>query len=248
MRMDYRPYRECDFRDSTVIVGFPSLGLVSSIATNFLSREQEHELVGGFTSPDFPPYCILQNGSPMPQVRVFSSTREIDPEKPGMDCEKLYIVTSEFIPKPEQSHGIAMGLLDWIMDSGIKTIIVLDGMPMFTPGEYKVLAAGSSERARSIIEDTGLEMFNDGMVRGVSGILLYECSVNGVDAISIMGTAKSELPDPIGGAHLVETLGLFFPEMELDVKPLYEEAEELDKRIGTKSPLNRGSDDDMLYG
>lgn len=248
MRMEYRPYEECDCEGSTVIIGFPSLGLVSSIATNFMSREQEHELVGGFASPDFPPYCILQKGRPMPQVRVFRSIRRPRPEDPGIADDRLFIVTSEFIPKPEQSHGIAMGLMDWIRGSGISTVIVLDGMPMFSPGEYNVLAAGSSERARSLIEKAGLERFDDGMVRGVSGILLYECSVDGIDAVSLMGTAKSELPDPVGGAKLLEALCRFFPEMEMDTAPLYEEAEELDKRIGTRSPVNRGSDDDMLYG
>ena len=41
MDIEYRSFKDCDLADSAVIIGFPSLGLVSSIATNFLSREMK---------------------------------------------------------------------------------------------------------------------------------------------------------------------------------------------------------------
>ena len=84
MEIEYRHCKDCELEGSAVVIGFPSLGLVSSIATNFLSRELKMDLVGGFTSPQFPPYCILQNGEPMPQIRIFSGARETDPDNPGV--------------------------------------------------------------------------------------------------------------------------------------------------------------------
>ena len=66
--------------------------------------------------------------------------------------------------------------------------------------------------------------------------------------ISMMGSAKSELPDPIGGARLLEPIKKMFPEINVDTEPLYEEAEELNKRIGTKPSLPAESDDRVLYG
>ncbi len=248
MDIEYRSYKDCDLTDSAVIIGFPSLGLVSSIATNFLSREMKQDLIGGFTSSQFPPYCILQNGVPMPQIRVFSADRESDPEKPGVCCSKISIITSEFIPKPEQNHDIAMAVLGWILDNNVKTVITLDGIPMFTPDKYDLIAAGSTEHAREMIGQYGMELFSEGMVRGISGILLYECSVRGIDVISMMGSAKSELPDPIGGARLLEPIKRMFPEITVNTEPLYEEAEELNKRIGTKPPLPSETDDSVLYG
>ena len=248
MDIEYRSYKDCELKDSAVIIGFPSLGLVSSIATNFLSREMKQDLIGGFTSSQFPPYCILQNGVPMPQIRVFSADRESDPEGQGVCCSKISIITSEFIPKPDQHYGIAMAVLDWILANEVRTVITLDGIPMFTPDKYDLIAAGSTDHAREMIEQYGMEMFSDGMVRGISGILLYECSVRGIDVISMMGSAKSELPDPMGAARLLEPIKKMFPEITVDTEPLYEEAEELNKRIGTKPPLPADTDDRVLYG
>ncbi len=249
MDIEYRPYMDCGLSGSAVIIGFPSLGLVSSIATNFLSRELKMDLIGGFASAQFPPYCILQNGEPMPQVRVFSASRESDPEKTGVGgCCRVSIITSEFLPKPEQHYDIAMAILDWIVGNGISTVITLDGIPMFTPGEYGLIAAGSTEHARSLIDEYGMEHFNDGMVRGISGLLLYECSVKGIDVISLMGTAKSELPDPFGAAKLLEPITKMLPEVNVDTEPLYAEAEELNKRINSRPEQAPGSDDNILYG
>jgi len=249
MEIDYRPYSDCGLEGSAAIIGFPSLGLVSSIATNFLSRELKMELIGGFTSPQFPPYCILQNGEPMPQIRVFSAARESDPEKAGVGgCCRLSIVTSEFIPKPDQNYDIAMAVFDWIVKNGVRTVITLDGLPMFEPDKYNLIAAGSTPHARSMIDEYGLEHFDDGMVRGISGILLYECSRKGIDVISLMGSAKSELPDPFGAARLLDPIKSMFPEINVDTEPLYEEAEELNKRINSRQAQTASSDDSILYG
>ena len=247
MDIEYRSYMDCDLKGSAVILGFPSLGLVSSIATNFLSRELKMDLIGGFTSSQFPPYCILQGGKPMPQIRIFSAVRE-EPECQGVGCRRISIITTEFIPKPEQYHGIAMAIFDWIQDTGVSTVITLDGIPMFTPDKYDLIAAASTEHARSLIDEFGIDHFDDGMIRGISGILLLECSETDIDVISMLGTAKSELPDPYGAARLLDPIQRMFPEISVDTEPLYEEAQELNKRIGARSAHASDPDDSILYG
>ena len=249
MEIEYRPYKDCELEGSAAIIGFPSLGLVSSIATNFVSREMKMDLIGGFTSPQFPPYCILQNGTPMPQIRIFSAARESEPESTDVGgCCRVSIITSEFLPKPEHNYDIARAVLGWIVSNDVKTVITLDGIPMFATDKYDLIAAGSTAHARSLIDQYGITKFDDGMVRGISGILLYECSQRGIDVISLMGSAKSELPDPYGAALLLDPIKRMFPEINVDTEPLYEEAEELNKRINARIAQAPGSDDNILYG
>ncbi|MBR1973821.1 MAG: PAC2 family protein, partial [Candidatus Methanomethylophilaceae archaeon] len=102
-----RKLKDHEFRNAVAIIGYPSIGLVSSIASNFMSRELKLELVAGIESPDFPPYTVMQNGIPMPQMRIFSGLREPkDDEDGGIDCEDIVIVTSEFVPKVEHMYPI----------------------------------------------------------------------------------------------------------------------------------------------
>ena len=148
-----RKLKDHRFKNAVAIVGYPSIGLVSSIASNFMSRELKLELVAGIESPDFPPYTVMQNGVPMPQMRIFSGLREPNNEDDGgIDCEDIAIITSEFVPKVEHMYPIAVALLDWFEENDIRTIITLDGIPMFSPDTYEIMGAGSTENAREIME------------------------------------------------------------------------------------------------
>ena len=44
-------YKKIGWKDPVAIVGFPSVGLASSIAANFLARSLELEVVGAISSP-----------------------------------------------------------------------------------------------------------------------------------------------------------------------------------------------------
>ncbi len=48
-------YEKMKFKNALAIVGFPSLGLVSSIATNFIVRTMDLKRIAGLRSPNFPP-------------------------------------------------------------------------------------------------------------------------------------------------------------------------------------------------
>lgn len=228
------------------IVGFPSLGLVSSIATNFLSRDLKLDLVAGLTSSDFPPYALIQNGRPMPPIRIFSGCRDKCEE--GLDCDNIVVVTTEFGPKAETHRDIALALLDWFAENHVDTVVTLDGIPMFAPDKYDILGTASTPEAREMMNRYGVEPFDDGMVRGISGVLLYEGSVRGMNVISFLGTARSEIPDPLGAAKLLEVIKRMLPEVHIDTEPLYAEAKEIDNRLKAQAEPADTGNRDILYG
>ncbi len=228
------------------IVGFPSLGLVSSIATNFLSRDLKLDLVAGLTSSEFPPYALIQGGRPMPPIRIFSGCRDNCGE--GLDCGGVVVVTTEFAPKPDTHRDVALALLDWFEANGVDAVVTLDGIPMFVQDRYDILGAASTPEAREMMVRYGVEPFEDGMVRGISGVLLYEGSVRRMKVMSIMGTARSEIPDPKGAANLLETIKKMLPEVSIDTDPLYAEAAEIDKRLKAQTEAPDQGSNDILYG
>ena len=100
-------YSDRRLNNAVAIVGFPSLGLISSIATSFLAKELELDLIASITSPSFPPYAVVQNGVPMPPVRFYMGTRENVKDDGGIDCEDIVVITSEFVPKTEMFTALA---------------------------------------------------------------------------------------------------------------------------------------------
>lgn len=243
-------YKDKEMKNAIALVGFPSIGLVSSIATGFLARQLDLEIIAGFSSPEFPPYAMIQNGVPMPQIRIYAGDRECDDET-GMDCDSLVVITSEFMPKAELHHPIVEAILEWLEERDIKTVITLDAIPLFNPDEYVLLGAGSTPNARETMSNYGITEFEEGMIRGTSGILLFEGANRGIDVMTLLGSARADMPDPRGAAKLMEPLGKMLPELKIDTEPLYAEADELEKRLMAQTSGGMPPElpkDQVLYG
>ena len=239
-------YSDQKYRDPIAIVGFPGIGLVGSILTSFVIRELGMEVVAAVTSPDFPPYTLIHNGNPYPPVRVYGCTRDNVSE----DCGDLIIVTSEIGVKPEQHYELNTVLTGLFKEMGINSVIALEGIPRFDD-DSKIVACGSSEASRKRIEDLGLKLLEDGLVRGLTGVMLYEAFYNNMNVTAMLCPASPTLPDPRSAARILEPLSKLVPELKIDAEPLYKEAEDIENRIKQQQEYEGGvapKDIQQLYG
>jgi uncharacterized protein len=81
--------KRMDLRDATVIDGFPSVGLVSSIVANYLINALGLQQIGIMDSVYFPTVSLVRNGEPMNPVRIYAG-----PKQEGVD--QLVVFISEF--------------------------------------------------------------------------------------------------------------------------------------------------------
>jgi uncharacterized protein len=96
----------------------------------------------------------------------------------------------------------------------------------------------------------GLHDLGEGLVRGITGVMLYEGAHSGTDVMSILCPANPALPDPRAAAKLLEPLSKIIPELKMDVDPLYKEAEEIDIRMKSQETYANRENTDLrqLYG
>jgi len=69
-------FEEMNLSGATVIVGFPSLGLVSTIVTNYLIDTFDLKQIGVLNSSGFPALSVVHTGEPLSPVRIYASTLE----------------------------------------------------------------------------------------------------------------------------------------------------------------------------
>jgi uncharacterized protein len=219
-------YSDQKYSNPIAIVGFPGIGLVGSILTSFVIRELGMEAVAAITCPDFPPYTLIQNGKPYPPVRVYGCKRESASE----DLGDLIIVTSEITLKPEQYYALNATLMGLFKEMGIASVIALEGIPQFNE-DMSIFACGTTEASKERIKELGLRVLDDGLVRGLTGVMLYEAFYSGMDVIAMLCPANPALPDPRSAARILEPLSKIVPELKIDAEPLYKEAEEIENKI-----------------
>jgi uncharacterized protein len=234
-----------------VVIGFPSIGLVSSIATNFIVKQMKLEKVAAIISDDFPPYSIVHEGNIIPPMRIHAGSRICD-EK-GEKCEHLVVITSEFMPSPNLLRPVVDLIIEWGRKNDANTILTLEGMNMGdNPEQKEILAVATGERCKSMLSTYGLKELNEGMVSGLSGVMLSEGDRLNQDVICLLGPARADYPDARGAARLLEQVAKMLPELKLDPEPLFKEAETVEKELRSNlermKSSSRRTDESVLYG
>jgi len=84
---------------------------------------------------------------------------------------------------------------------------------------------------KDILKKYNIEEMQEGMITGVTGVLLFEGARLKHDVICLLAEAHASYPDSRAAALLVETLDKILPAIKMDTQPLYKEAEEIEQKI-----------------
>ena len=215
-------FEEVDLRGATIIDGFPSVGLVSTITANYLIDVLELKQVGIMDSKFFPTVSIVRNGIPLYPVRIYAD-------------KGVCVFISEFQPAPKLIRPIAEAIMAFAQRKGAKTVISPEGLVIDSEDgqekEVAVYALGSTEETREQLAKHGLQQFGNGIITGVSGVLLNLGKKNGFNAISILAEANPNYPDARAAAKVIEAIDGLLEHVDIDVKPLYSEAENIERTL-----------------
>ena len=224
MAMKTIRYSDPGLEDPVAIVGFPSVGLVSSIAANYYVGQFDLEAFAGMSSPQMPPYCLIHNGKAYPPVRFYGKKHTT---KTGRDA---VICLSEYAPKAEDCYELAQSVLSFLKYNGCRDVICIEGIPRSSDEDVPVVFT-SGTGASKMAKKSKLTVMEGGMVRGVTGVMLYEAASYGMDVTAIMAPAAANLPDPGSAAAIMPVISSMVPGMRVSTKPLMAEADEIRRRM-----------------
>ena len=220
-------FDEVDLKGATVIAGFPSIGLVSTIAANYLIDALDLKQIGCVTSSQFPALSVVHTGEPLSPVRIYSGTQS--------NGEKIVVFVSEFKPKPNLISSISEAIMNWATENGCKLLIspegmVVEGKSVDSEEEAEAYAIGSTENARGMLVEKKVPQFKNGIIAGVSGVLLNIGKQSNFNVISILAEAHPNYPDAKAAAAAINVMALLMG-VEINVTPLYEESERIEKQL-----------------
>ena len=220
-------FEEVDLKDATVIAGFPSIGLVSTIAANYLIDALNLKQIGCVTSSQFPALSVVHTGEPLSPVRIYYGSQGTG--------RKIVVFVSEFKPKPNLINGISETIMSWARDKGCRLLIspegmVVEGKNADDEGNVEAYAIGSTEGARNTLLAKNIPQFKNGIIAGVSGVLLNIGKQSNFEVISILAEAHPNYPDARAAAAAINVMALIMG-IEINVTPLYEESERIEKQL-----------------
>src|SRR3989475_4363702 len=174
--------RRMDLRGATVIDGFPSVGLVSSIVANYLINALNLVQIGIMDSVQFPTVSLVRDGEPMNPVRIYGG-----PKQEGRD--QIVVFISEFQPPPNLIKAIASTVLDWTQDQKGNILVCPEGLIVdaesATDRQAEVDGIGSTDQAKDLLRKNSVMPFEEGVITGVAGGLLHERGRGGVGVVTL---------------------------------------------------------------
>ncbi|MDI6708588.1 MAG: PAC2 family protein [Candidatus Thermoplasmatota archaeon] len=214
-------FKDMDLRGATIVDGFPTVGLVSTIAANYLIGALNLDQISALDSPDFPAVSMVYASKPKFPARIYADEKS-----------KVAVFLSEFTPTPYLARAIAKTILEWAIEHKCKRIVIPEGLSVSKKDEkLDVYCVGSTDSARADLKKYQIKQLETGIVTGVSGVLLNEGRRANFDVISLFAEVRPDMPDARAAARVIEVIDLFIPALKIDVTPLYEEAERIEKYL-----------------
>ncbi len=219
---DIEIHEHAELKGATVVVGFPGVGFSSPIAANYLIKQQDMDLVGHVVSGDFPPVASIHDYTPQHPMRIYQKG-------------DVVTVTMEFVPQGDIVRPLGTHLLNWAVNGGAERIIVLDTM---SPSDLQtfmenrsIYSVGATHEDRVALDTAKMELIEEGMITGLSGVMLAEGASAGVQVIGILTEAHPMFPDVRAAVMLLQEAAKVAPGVVVDLEELEANAEEVEDTV-----------------
>lgn len=211
---------------TTMLFGFPDVGLVGVIAGSHLIDELSMTEVAYVDSKLLPPVIVVHEGLPHSSLRIFGN-------------DKILLAVSEIPLAADIIYPMMEALIDWGRSKKVKMMIALSGIPMQDrqdAKELKVFAAVSSSEMLKNVENKGVEALMEGFMVGPQAILLMRCAQLGIPAVTLLAQCFLNYPDPEAAAEVLKSLDKAAG-IKVDLKSLVEKGEEI--RLKARDVMRR---------
>ncbi len=220
--------RDESLKGAMMVVGFPTHGLVGSVAASYLVHALDMTLVAYMTSEQFPPTVIMEEGVVNAPVRLYASKLVCGPDR---SCDQLVVVIADIQPPVSMLNGLGRVLLDWAETKGVQLVIAIEGQPIENEvhGDARVVAM-ANRAAAPLLERYNFQAAN-GVVTGLAGGIMLGAIGRVTPVLCLVAQAHKDYPDARAAAKVIETVNPLVPLLVLDTKPLREKARQIEAEV-----------------
>ena len=209
--------KELSVKNPLLIEGFPGIGLVGNIASQYIVNELKMTYLGAMSSRYFPPLAVLLGGVVNMPVRIYE------------DAGKgLVVLTADIPVHPLASYEIGKEIVSWAESINVREMVCLAGITVMDE-QHRVFGAVSKTDLLDKIKDKA-EIFEMGTITGITGSIMNECRIRNLPAICLLGETASAEPDPRAAIAAIETLNKIY-DLGVSTAKLTEQADEIEVQM-----------------
>ena len=201
----------------TIIEGFPGVGFVGTIATEFMLNHLNAKSIGYLFNPNLPPIAILHGKETRRLLEIFHAPKE----------NLVFIHAISGTKGLEWEVAKAIGELSKLLNA--KQIISLEGVVSPDNAETsRIFVKSNDYKSEKELLKLGAEKLDRGAVTGVTGALML--TAESVNSTFLFAETHSRMPDSHAAAELIRMLDVYL-NLKVDPKPLIKQAEDFENKI-----------------
>jgi uncharacterized protein len=219
--------KEPTVKSPILIEGFPGIGLVGNIASQYIVNELKMTYLGAMSSRYFPPLAVLLGGVVNMPVRIYEDA-----------AKGLVILTADIPVHPLASYEIGKEIVSFAQSLGALEMVCLAGITVMGE-EHRVFGAVSRQDLLDKIKDKA-EIFEMGTITGITGSIMNECRIKNLPAICLLGETASTEPDPRAAIATIETLNKIY-DLGISTAKLSEQTEQIEVQMAQLAQQMKGA-------
>ncbi len=220
-KIEIREYKKINLKEGILFIGIPSGGFMNLILANYYISKFNLDSMAYIYSELFPPVTFIYKGKPKFPARIHADEKL-----------KFAVVTAEFAPHPLLSRIIGKVLCEWAEKNDIHSIVMVDEVFVEASKEnLEIYGIGSTDEARALLKEKGIQQFEYGMLIGLPAVILDECRWLNIDTYCLLIEIDPQQPSFKIISNVLNTINRLFPNIATEVEPLVRELENLETQI-----------------
>ena len=202
----------------TIVEGFPGIGLIGTITTEFLSEHLKTEKIGSVVVDDVPAIIAIHDNKVIEPISIHYN-------------KKYNIVLVHAI---SMGHGLGWGLASVMEELAnqleAKEIVCVEGVgSQLLAKETNVFYFSTNGKSKKELDKVAKPLA-EGIIVGVTGALLARARDIKTPITALFAETHSNLPDSKASAAIIKVLDNYLG-LDVDPKPLIKQAEEFERKL-----------------
>jgi len=191
-----------DTKENTLLVGFPSNGLVGTFSISYLIHHLKMKQTGEIEIPDLPSTLFVEGGEILPPIRSYNKNN-------------LFVIISDVPFDQYLAKEFALAVHEFCKKNAIKKIVIVSGMETVNPKKSipKIYGLITHSVLDNILYNNQIPKFLDGSVFGTDAAIISVFRKTSIPALVLYAECHPFFPDPEASIIAILTLAKI-----LDVK------------------------------
>jgi uncharacterized protein (TIGR00162 family) len=220
-KTEIKELKTVELKNPILIEGFPGLGMVGNIATQYIVRQLKAQKLATLYSPHFPYHVLVskKGGARLLRGEFYYW------KNPNGENDLIFLTGDSQPQTIEGQFEVANSILDYAEKKKVKTVITIGGYRNEVEDNPKVVAVSTNPallekalNAKALPSEAGTPIV------GTAGLLLGLAKFREIEAICLLGETRGYLPDPKTAKSIIKILkGIL--DIAVDLKGLDKEIE-----------------------